>query len=47
MSDHPCSICREAPKSVERIELRDEFTYLCLRCGLFRIADFERKRYPS
>jgi hypothetical protein len=47
MSDRTCPICGEAPQSVERAEFRDEFTYLCRRCGLFRIAGLRAETLPE
>jgi hypothetical protein len=47
MSDRRCPICQDTPQSVERLELRDEFTYLCQRCGLFRITGLRAETLPE
>ena len=47
MSDRLCPICRETPQSVDWIELRDEFTYLCPRCGHFHITGLRAATLPE
>ena len=47
LSDLPCPICREAPRSVERVALRDELSYTCGRCGQFRISGLRADTLPK
>jgi hypothetical protein len=47
MSDRLCPICQEAPQDVEWMELRDEFTFQCRRCGHFRISGLRAETLPE
>ena len=47
MSDRACPICQGEPRNVDEVPLRDELTYLCVRCGLFTIARLRAETLPE